>query len=346
MNNFKSNINIEIFSLKEKWEFFNSFYLLYASNMPIIDCFKSIMKSASKKNIKKFCGVVSKNIEKGASFREAVLPYSHAIGKAYTMLLITGEESGSLDNTLNEIENNLSKEEEILNNMISSLTYPVCVFLLAIGVFFFCKFFLLKVFASFQDNISQQEVINLLIIACIKIAIIYIFLGIIAFYVYLNKQIQRKFLDIVYTIPLISNILKDYYFKNFFSVFSLAYKAGIPVYEALNLSSSVIGIPSVNKSLKKSEKMISGGCKLIQALTVAGLFPGNILSQIASGEEAGTLDKTMNNISQRYEKSFDVKVKTAAKVIEPILMIFIGFIVFYVVYNGYKGYYEGIMSMF
>ncbi len=314
--------------------------------MPVIDCFKSIMNSASSRNIRRFCFAVSKNIEKGASFRNAIIPCSSAIGRAYAMLLIAGEESGTLDTALEEIEKNISKEEDIIHNIISSLTYPVCIFLMATGVFLFFKFFLIKVFASFQDMISMPEIIQLAVRAVIKIVFIYIITGCIIFYIFTNRNLQIRISDIIFKIPLISDILKDYCFKNFFSVFSLAYKAGIPADEALNLSSSVIGIPSISKSLKKSEKMLTGGCKIIQALTVSGLFAGNILSQIASGEEAGAVDKTMKNIALRYEKSLDLKIKTAVKLIEPIVMIFIGLIVLYVAYNGYKAYYEGLMSMF
>ncbi len=337
---------LEMFSLKEKIEFFNSFYFLYKSDLPLVDCLKSIMNSASSKNVRTLCYSVSKNIEKGSSFREAIIPYSTALSKAYTMLLIAGEESGKLEDTLNAIEKNLSKEEEIINGIFVSLSYPAIIFILAIGVFFFSKFFILKIFASFGDMLTGSEIKQLAITACIKIAFIYTIMGAAVFYVYKNRTLQRKICDVSSRIVLISNILKDYYFKNFFSVFSLAYNAGIPINEALSLSVSVIEIPSAVNKLKKAEKMTAGGCKLIQALTVASVFPRDILSQIAAGEEAGLLDKTFKNISSKYERNLEVKIKAAVKIIEPAMMIIIGVLVGYIAVTAYKSYYENLMSLF
>lgn len=348
MNNFETDNNSEIiFSLKEKIEFFSSLYFLYKSGMPILDCFKSVADSASSQNVRNLCYQVSRRIEKnGNSLRQAILPHSQKLGKAYTMLLIAGEESGKLEITLSSIDKNLSKEEDIINGIKVSLAYPVFMLLLTIGVFCLSKFFLIKMFSSMDEMFSSSEIIALAISTAIKTACVYLLIGGIVFYIWKNKVLQIKIAEFFSKIPLIAGILKDYYYKNFFSVFSLAYNAGIPINEALNLSISVIGMPSITQKLKKSEIMMTKGCKLVQALAISSAFTRNVLSQVSAGEEAGSLDSVFKNISQRFEKDLDMKIKTAIKLLEPAMMIFIGIIIGYVVVTAYNTYYQNLMSIF
>lgn len=88
------------------------------------------------------------------------------------------------------------------------------------------------------------------------------------------------------------------------------------------------------------------GCKLVQALAISSAFTRNVLSQVSAGEEAGSLDSVFKNISQRFEKDLDMKIKTAIKLLEPAMMIFIGIIIGYVVVTAYNTYYQNLMSIF
>ena len=80
------------FSLQEKKEFFNSFYFLYKSALPVLDIFRSIANSSTKKQVKLFSSYIVKKIEKGKSLKEAMANYSNVLGKAYTALIVAGEQ--------------------------------------------------------------------------------------------------------------------------------------------------------------------------------------------------------------------------------------------------------------
>lgn len=337
---------IKTFSLKEKKEFFTSFYYLYKSGISIVEIFKSILISSNNKNIKNLCSIIVKQTEKGNSLKESMLPYSCALGIAYTMLIIAGEESGKLETVLSDIIKNLTREEEIKSNLISSLTYPVTIFFLAIGVFFLFKFFIIQVFNQFAEGISFNCVTNLLITAIIKIIIIYTIIFALIIYFYKNKNIITNILNILSKIKFISEILKNYYFANFFSVISLSYDSGIPATESISLASSVINIPLIKSKLKRAENMVKNGCEITTALKITNIFSGYAISQISAGEQAGELAKIFKIVSYDYEKKLDSSIKIILKLTEPIMIIFVGLIVLYVASTAYNAYYKSLMSLF
>ena len=116
-NNFIANDNI-LFSLNEKKEFFNSFYYMYKSGLPVIEIFRSLINSSSSIKIKQFCSIILNNIENGDSIKEAFKGYSEVLGIAYTTLLTAGEEAGKLEDVLSGILDALNREEDIKNKII------------------------------------------------------------------------------------------------------------------------------------------------------------------------------------------------------------------------------------
>ena len=126
----------------------------------------------------------------------------------------------------------------------------------------------------------------------------------------------------------------------------MAYDSGISAGESVNLANSVINIKEINAKIKKSADMILNGCKAGTALNVAGVFSSYAISQVSSGEEAGELDKTLRIIAKDYENKLDTSLKVIMKLVEPILLIFVGILVLNIVVTAYKEYYSGLMSMF
>jgi type II secretory pathway component PulF len=331
--------------LKEKKEFFNSVYFLYKSSVPIADVFKSIIQSASSVNLRTLSKLILIRIEKGHSLREAIMPYSSALGLAYSTLLCAGEEAGKLEEVLSDIIKNIVREEDIKTSIITALAYPSIIFILAIGVGLLFKFFIFKVFASFASGIDQTEISTLAISAIIKIAIVYIIMFFVAFYIFINKQLQKKLLDVISKFAGFSNLLKDYSFSNFFSVFALAYDSGIPLFECVSLSNSVINIPNINKIIKKAEIVMSKGTDVTTALASTGLFSHYAISQISAGEKAGELDKTLKNVSNAYQKQLEMSLKMMLKLIEPFMLIIVGIFVAYIAVTAYKSYFSSLFSM-
>ncbi len=334
------------FSLQEKKEFFNSFYFLYKSALPVLDIFKSIANSSTKQKVKLFASYIVKKIEKGKSLKEAMANYSNVLGKAYTALIVAGEQAGKLDEILSDILINIKREEEIKSNLIAKLTYPTCIFFMAIAVALLFKFFILKAFSLMGTGVCFSALFMLLFTAIIKIIVIFAAFLAGCFYIYKNKRLFNNFISFILNIRIFGNLMKCYYFLNFFSVFSLAYSAGITSAESINLSASVINVPEINNKLKKAENMVYNGCEVATALGVTGLFSSYAMSQITAGEKAGELDKMLKTVALDYKNKLEVSMNVFLQVVEPIMLIFVGIIVAMVAVNGYKAYFGSLFSMF
>lgn len=337
--------SVKVLSLKEKIEFFNSFYYMYKSGLSIVDIFSSVKNATKNKYIKAFCQQILNKIAKGHSLKEALKHNSSCIGIAYSALIVAGEESGKLDDVLSNTIKNLKREEKIKSNLIKALAYPTFICLMAIGVFMLFKYCILQQFENIASRSGGASFGCLLVGALIRIALFYAFVIGTAVWIYFDRKIQQKIISIVSSLKIFSGPVKSYYFSNFFSVLGLAYQSGIPIQESCTLALSVINSLSIKLRIKQALKMLSNGCDLTTAFNVAGVFSPFALSQISTGEKSGEIDKMSLIIANDYEKKLDGQIDIFLKMLGPISLIFVGFIVLYVAYKGYTGYYS-IFSSF
>ena len=142
------------------------------------------------------------------------------------------------------------------------------------------------------------------------------------------------------------NLIKDYTYSNYFSVLSLAYTAGLPLSESLYLSSTVVSLPEAVKQLAPVAPRVQQGCELTTALGATMLFSDYAMSQVATGEKSGELDKTLASIAYDYETKLRVSMEVMLKLLEQLMLIIIAIIALVVLVMGYKKCNEFFFNMF
>lgn len=348
-NNLKTNVylNYELMPLtiKEKKDFYNSFYRQYKAGIPFHEIFNNIMSAASSANIKSLCFNIIKKLQKNSSIEDVFNYYSRYIGKTEATLIIAGEKSGKLEYILDKISQQVKEQEKLRAELISKATYPMIVFGLII---FSCLVFVFFVFPAFNATIDHQDVDlkTLCIGALIKISIVAAIFGALILKVVKSRQLKRKFFDWVLGLKFLNPILVNYYFSNYFSTLSLAQDAGVPLDKSLELSYQTIDSFEINKKLNKAQKMILEGCEMATAFEVAGVFSEYAISQITTAQKVGELSKAFDDISQDYKKEYKTKIDAFVKFVEPIMLGIAALIILIIGIKMYSKYYETLFSLF
>ena len=112
-------------------------------------------------------------------------------------------------------------------------------------------------------------------------------------------------------------------------------QAGIPIIECLYLSRSTLSNSVMQDAIKISIKKMQAGAHLSESLKAANIFPKMILFMVATGEQSGRLGELMTQSVQHIDQQLDLIIDTMGKLIEPILLIFIGAIVAFLALSLY-----------
>ncbi len=336
--------NLQSLSLKDKIDFTQTFLTLNKAGLPIIESLIFIESNASSRQVKMLAQTIKKEIISGYTLSDTISKYPNIFGQVYIGLAKAGEDSGEIDKTFERLIELLKKQGDIKGKVISALTYPAFVVCLAIAVVLVMLMF---VFPAFKDMFDQQgkqlPAITQFCInsgeflkdkwAIIPIAIIAIVFTVIQLFRW--EPSKRKIDEIVLKIPLISDLIKAAAFSNFLTVLQIAYDAGIPIIECLYLSRTTLSNSVMNDAIKTSIKKMQAGAHLSESLKAANIFPKMILFMVSTGEQSGRLGELMTQSVQHIDQQLDTVIDTIGKLIEPILLIFIGFIVCFLALSLY-----------
>ncbi len=335
---------LQSLSLKEKIDFTQTFLTLNRAGLPIIESLIFIEKDAASRQVRLLAQEIKKQIISGYTLSDTISKYPHLFGQVYIGLAKAGEDSGEIDKTFERLIELLKKQGDIKGKVISCMTYPAFVVVLAIAVVLVMLMF---VFPAFKDMFDQQgKELPAITQFCIntgeflknKWGAIPLGIGAIVFsIIYLLKwePSKRKFDQLVLQVPLISDLIKSSSFSNFLTVLQIAYDAGIPIIDCLYLSRTTLSNSVMQDAMKISIKKMQAGAHLSDSLRAANLFPKMILFMVSTGEQSGRLGELMTQCVQHIDQQLDLIVDTIGKLIEPILLIFIGVIVCFLALSLY-----------
>ena len=223
------------------------------------------------------------------------------------------------------------------------MTYPVIIFNLILFSGLVFVFFVFPIFNNLNSD-SDLCVTKTLINAVIKIGIIFGILFGTIITIAKNKKASKEIINKLFKINSIKEILKIYYFSNFFHTLALANESGILPAEAIALANKAINFKEINEKIQKSQEMISNGCEIATAFGVAGIFSEYAISQTSTGEKTGELAKSFSDIAQDYQEAYTTKTTVLLKTIEPIMIAIAAIFILIICVKFYSTYFESLFS--
>ncbi len=342
--NIGGTVHLQSLSLKEKIDFTQTFLTLNKAGLPIIESLIFIEKDAASRQVRMLAQEIKKQIISGYTLSDTISKYPNLFGQVYIGLAKAGEDSGEIDKTFERLIELLKKQGDIKGKVISALTYPIFVVLLAHAVVLVMLMF---VFPAFKDMFDQQgKQLPAITQFCInageflkdKWMLIPLAIAIIVgsfMYLLRWEPSRRKIDELVLKIPLIADLVKAAAFSNFLTVLQIAYDAGIPILDCLYLSRTTLSNSVMQDAIKISIKKMQAGAHLSESLKAANIFPKMILFMVSTGEQSGRLGELMTQSVQHIDQQLDLIIDTLGKLIEPVLLIFIGFIVCFLALSLY-----------
>ncbi len=293
-----------------------------------------ILRSQSKKSMQKIVAQLLADVEAGESFSNALLRHPKVFNKTYMSLVKSGEVGGVLDAVLLRLADNLEKQQEFGSKVKGALIYPVIIVVGMIIVSFVMMIFVIpKMMSLYADFNADLPLPTKILIGIsnlfIKYWFVVILLAAVGFYVFRLYRAtpagRRKIDELLFKIPVYGELQRQIILTELTRTLSLMVGSGVPILEALNITSEVVGNTMISEALKDSAKQVEKGFPIAFAFSRhPEAFPFLLSQMIAVGEETGKMDEVLTKISRIFEIESDEKVKGLTAAIEPIVMVVLG----------------------
>lgn len=304
---------------------------LLSAGIPILESVESLLEDA-KGNQKKVLVQLKEDLGQGKTVSFSFSRNPDAFDPVTNNLIKASEESGNLDTVLKDMIATIKKDIEFTGKVKTALTYPLFVTVVFLGVFIVILTFVVprvaKVFQNMRVDLPLSTQIMIALSNFFLNYYLFIVIGGIAtliglFSLYRSKR--RYFLNIFFSFPLISKLARMVDITRFSRSMALLLSSGIPITEALDLCKDVVLKQEVSKAIITSHDMVASGKKLSDGFRNSKKIIPTIMIRITeAGEKSGTLDKSMQDISEHFDNEVSEVLKTVTSLIEPVLLVVMG----------------------
>ncbi len=315
-------------------ELFENLHLIIKSGVPLTSGLKDLEESIENKKLKAVLRDIGDAINNGVSISDAFKRHENIFGPVITTLIKIGEETGGLDKVLKDAANYLSRIEDIKSKTKQALIYPSFTFVAVSGTMIFWMVYVLpKMIEAFKNfNIDLPITTRILIamseftrkyIILIIIFIIVLF-GVLKFLRKTNPKVKFQTDKILLKLPIIGVVLTYFNYAFISEYLKLMIKAGVSISRALEILGKSLNNEVFRIAVNKARESINSGSLISDSFKEQQLFSPMIVRMLNIGENTGSLEEQLNYISEYYYNKVDYISQNMAKLIEPLLLTFVG----------------------
>ncbi len=293
-----------------------------------------ILRSQSKGSMQKIVAQILADVEAGESFSTSLSRHNKIFSPTYIALVKSGEVGGVMDAVLLRLADNLEKQAEFGSKVKGALIYPVIIIIgmgiVSLVMMIFVIPRLTSLYGEFNAKLPLPTVILIgisdfvthfwFIVAAAIAGLLYVF----KLY-YATQDGRRKIDALMFKVPVFGELQKQIILTELTRTLSLMVGAGVPILEALNITSGVVGNVTISDALKDAARQVEKGFPI--AFSFARhpeAFPFILSQMVAVGEETGKMDEVLTKVSHIFEVESDEKVKGLTAAIEPMVMVLLG----------------------
>jgi len=305
------------------------------SRVPVVQSLLSLSVQTSKTSFKDVIVRISQLVEEGNTLSEAFSNFPKVFSTLYISLIKSGEASGKISETFYYLSDHLEREYDINSKMKEAMIYPSLVLVvMAVVVVIVMTVVMPKLVGMINELGAKVPLPTRILLSFYKFfnvygwLIIIAFIGLIIFLVYYlrTKEGKKVYDKASLKIPLLGKFFEKIFLSRFAENLSTLISAGLPITQALKITKNTIGNYVYRRIVAETEKQVSEGEKISSVLVkYPERVPSFIIQMVKVGEETGKLDKTLMEIVNFYKKEIDKTVSMFTTLIEPILIIILGF---------------------
>ena len=303
------------------------------SGIPLNTGLKALEEQTKDRKLSAAIHDMYEDIDRGSRFSDALAKHKGVFSETYISMVRAGEEAGTLEEVLDRLSQLIEFQMRTKEMMKSAIRYPVMVVgTLAVAFLVMIKFVIPRFTMMFKGSKVPLPLPTKLLILISDLFQNYgflIILGIVALVVlmvfYRKSKNGRLTTDrLVLQAPIIGEIVLKISMARFANMFENLVKTGVPIVRALDVVARTVGNEYIAQKIVDIAGKIEKGKGITKPMREAKVFPPLVIHLVATGEETGSLEEMLKEVSMHYDREVTYSVSRLQVWIEPILTLGLG----------------------
>ncbi len=307
--------------------------VLISSGIPLVQGLEILTEQVTNANLRTIILTLKEKVSQGAYLWESLSAYPRVFPKLYVALIRAGEASGSMDQMLKRIARYMEDLDRLTKMLKSAMMYPIMVISIGVGVVSMMLIFVIPKFEEMLKSGNQelpvptQIVINLSHFLVNNILFIIVG-GVLFFFMqktYFESPEGRAAKDrFLFRMPLFGPLAQKGGVARFTRTLQTLLTSGVNLIDAIDICQTTIDNAVLEDAVGKIRAEVESGKTLGAVVGKLGVFPTMAVQMIGVGEATGNLDKMLEKVADFYEGEVETTVAGMTKLIEPLLLVFMG----------------------
>jgi type IV pilus assembly protein PilC len=321
-------------AMDDKMSFFHQLSTLIASGTPLLQSLKICSDQAQSSKLQRVLNEIVASVASGSSLHVAAANHPNIFQHHWIEIIRTGEITGKMSLVLTELNKQIMDSRATRRKVMGSLMYPMILVFVAVTAVTAMLWMVVPTFAKmFKDMGAELPGITQFVVDLSDGIVKYgaYVVGVLIVIAILIKKYsktdsgRRHILGVAIGLPMIGELVVQMAMYSFASNIALLLKSGIPMLEALNVLEGVFtNNPVYRSAMVKVQERVGAGRSLASSLEETGVFTSMITNMVHVGEESGTLALVMEQLAPYYKEKMEALVGKVTKLLEPIIIMFMG----------------------
>jgi type IV pilus assembly protein PilC len=310
--------------------YLRQFATLLKAGVTVVEATGILAYQTESKALKKALFDVEQELREGNPLSEAVSKHKKIFTPMFINMVNAGEVSGNLDETLDRLAEHFEKQHYTRQKIVSALTYPAVVGIIAILAVIFLLITVVPTFVNmFADLGAQLPAITRFVLGASKfmqsywwfVLLIILFLGYLIYFLKKNNKTKYYFDYVILRMPIFGKMLQKAALARMMRTLSSLFSSSVPILQAMSIVEKVVENEVIARVIRESRDSLEKGRSMTDPMKAHWAFPPLVTQMIAIGEETGALDAMLSKIADFYEKEVETGTDRLKSLIEPIMIV-------------------------
>lgn len=308
----------------------SQFSIILTSGLPIVRCVEMVAAQTRTKELRRGLTKVAQDVSGGYSLAQSFENNVRGLPVTFLETVRAGEQSGTLELCFERLHTYYDKSAKTKAKLVSALTYPALVLVVAAIVFLVIMTVAVPMFTkTFEELGTELPGITKGLIAFSNFFTSYWWvLVLIALGLWIGKMILRRTPQgrlLLAEGKLRRSPLRGLYqmraSAQFASTMSTMLTAGLPIVKALDVTAGVISNAAVSEAVRRVKSGVEQGRGVAACMEKERVFPQMLTEMTGVGERAGSMEQTLNVIAEYFDNEVSVKTQRLLSLLEPAITI-------------------------
>jgi type IV pilus assembly protein PilC len=309
------------------------------AGIPVLDALDVLVEDMTNPKFRAILIDVGRKLRGGRAFADALSDHDKVFPKYFVSMIRSAEMTGRLDQTFDQLAVYIERDLEARRKVKSALTYPIVVVCMAFASVVTLAAYVLPKFKVFFKSLNAKLPLPTRMLLAVTDLfanywlIMFATFGVVvaASILAMRKEAVKYKRDaFMLKIPAVGIVMRYALIERFCRILSSLVQSGVSLPDAMAVATGTTANRVYQKALGEVNRAMLRGEGLATPMAETELFPGGAIQMLRVGESTGTLDQQLESAGQFYERELNYRLKRLTDLVEPAVILCVGFIVGFV----------------